>query len=103
MTYAFKYARDKGITTYARYPYNGAQSLGCTYDSRMKNATLKGYSYIIVKDEVFLKNLLFSVGPLAVGVDASRFTFQNYKTGIYDDEYCSNIIVNHAVTLVMIR
>jgi cathepsin L len=63
---------------------------------------MTAYSWAPVRDEKILKNVLFSVGPLAIGVDASLFTFQSYKSGIYDDENCGNTMekLNHAMLLV---
>lgn len=66
----------------------------------MKNASISGNSWFYIRDEIILKNFLFSIGPLAIGVDASQFTFQNYKTGVYNDTSCSSTFINHAMTLV---
>lgn len=97
--FAYRYIHDEGITVYGRYPYHGIVK-NCTYNPTYKNATVDGYSWVYASDEVFLLNLLFTVGPLVVGVDASLFSFQNYKTGIYDDEDCNKIFINHAMLLV---
>lgn len=100
--FAYKYIKDNGIALSRRYPYRGTDSRACAYTKNLQNVSISGYSWPFIKDEIVLRNILFSVGPLALGVDASLFTFQNYKTGIYDDESCGNTMdkLNHAMLLV---
>ena len=42
---------------------------------------------------------MYSVGPVVVGINASVFSFQSYKSGVYNDAQCVGD-VNHAVLLV---
>jgi cathepsin L len=53
-----------------------------------------------VGDEVSLTNALATVGPISVGIDASRRSFQFYSTGVYSDPFCSSSDLDHAVTAV---
>lgn len=100
--FAYRYVKDNGIALNLRYPYRGTDSRPCAYTQNLRNATIAGYSWAPIRNEVVLKNVLFSVGPLAIGVDASLFTFQNYKSGIYDDVGCGDTMdkLNHAMMLV---
>jgi cathepsin L len=41
-----------------------------------------------------------AVGPVTAVIDAGLPSFQLYGGGIYDDEACSSIAVNHAVGVV---
>merc|ERR1711890_147431 len=64
--YAFKYVKDQGgIDTEASYPYTAKTGKKCLYNST-------------------------TVGPVSVGIDASRPTFHFYKKGVYHDKHCSN-------------
>lgn len=95
----FKYIRDNGIAPGYQYPFKGMELDVCNYNPSMLNATCVDYRRIPIFSNAFLRDLLYSVGPLAVGVDASLFSFLNYKSGIYNDPECSDVI-NHAMLLV---
>lgn len=97
---AFNYIRNNGITTSAIYPYKGRKTKPCSYDPETTVASVTGFNWIAIRDEIFLRDYLFSFGPLCLGLDASLFTFQSYRSGIYDDPECSNRSINHAVLLV---
>ena len=45
---------------------------------------------------IFLKIL----GPIAVGIDASAYSFQFYRGGVYEDHRCSPYNLDHAVLVV---
>lgn len=45
-----------------------------------------------------MKYAVASIGPIAIAVDASLESFQNYKTGVYDDPSCSSVL-NHGMLL----
>ncbi len=51
-------------------------------------------------DEAELKKAVALYGPVAVGIDASRWGFVQYRSGIYRDYSCSQTRLNHAVILV---
>lgn len=46
----------------------------------------------------FFQQLIVAIGPLAVSVNASLPTFQNYKSGVYNDPKCIGD-TNHAMLL----
>lgn len=72
----------------------------CFYTDEMENATIRSYNWIYAPNEDVLTDIVFTFGPVVVGIDASLLTFQQYKTGVYDDEDCSSRYVNHAVLVV---
>ena len=41
-----------------------------------------------------------TVGPIAVGIDASAYSFQFYREGVYEDHRCSPYNLDHAVLVV---
>merc|ERR1712121_92700 len=41
-----------------------------------------------------------TVGPVAVGIDASHFSFQLYHGGVYHESRCSSVQLDHGVTVV---
>lgn len=59
-------------------------------------------SLTFVGDETLLKLAVASIGPIAIAVDASLSSFQNYKTGVYDDPDCSSTL-NHGMLLTGYR
>lgn len=95
----YKYIKDNGIALGRNYPYIASESPTCQYNPSMKAADITDFRRIRVKSDDFLRDLVYSIGPLAVGVNSSLFTFLNYKEGVYSDPDCSGNI-NHAMLLV---
>lgn len=95
----FQYIKDNGITTSDKFPYNASDTVPCKYDTRTSVSRVNNFYWAQNIDEVYLKNLLTQVGPVAITIDASRVTFMNYKSGVYSDPSCTGP-VNHAMLLV---
>lgn len=49
-------------------------------------------------NETLLKLAVAAIGPIAIAIDASLSSFQNYKSGVYDDSACSSVL-NHGMLL----
>lgn len=45
------------------------------------------------------KTFYYTVGPVAVGIDAAQRSFQFYKSGVYYEAKCEQE-VNHAILIV---
>lgn len=100
-TDALRYVRDNhGIDTESAYPYEEIVGPSC----RFSNVTVGATDVAIVKcpyaDEVAMQNAVATVGPVAVAFDASQWTFQMYRDGIYYDTNCDPKKLNHAVLVV---
>jgi cathepsin L len=50
-------------------------------------------------DENALKRAVATIGPVAIGVDASEWQFASYSTGIYSSTKCDANNVNHVSIL----
>ncbi|ELP83636.1 cysteine proteinase ACP1 precursor, putative [Entamoeba invadens IP1] len=90
---------NNGITLEETYPYiadNGTCKTG------VRNiATVTGAKRVTDGSEPGLQDLTATYGPIAVGMDASRVSFQLYKKGtIYNDEKCKRFVMDHCVTVV---
>jgi len=97
MDYAFLYIKaNKGIDTEASYPYT-AEDDPCTFNKSTIGATDTGFVDITSGDEDALQKAVATVGPIAVAIDASHFSFQFYNTGVYDEEECSSTQLDHGV------
>lgn len=97
MDQAFQYIRDnKGIDTEKSYRYKAANG-ACTFNSRNVGATVKSYVDIPSGNEDKLTEAIATIGPIAVAIDASQPSFQNYRSGIYTDENCSSKNLDHGV------
>ncbi|KAK7487825.1 hypothetical protein BaRGS_00020872 [Batillaria attramentaria] len=100
MDYAFKYIQDnKGIDTEASYPYLGKNGV-CNFQPSTVGATDTGYVDIKRYSEEALQQAVATVGPISIGIDASRPTFHLYKSGVYYDRECSSTRLDHGVLAV---
>jgi len=100
MDNAFRYIKQNGgVDTEASYPYEG-QELECRFDPKNVGATDTGFLDILRGNETALEYALATVGPVSVAIDASHFSFQFYRAGVYDEAECSPQNLDHGVLAV---
>ncbi|XP_071825262.1 cathepsin L-like peptidase [Apostichopus japonicus] len=100
MDYAFQYIKDNlGIDTEDKYPYE-AEDDTCRFSPDNVGATDSGYVDVDSGDEDALKEACAANGPISVAIDASHESFQLYESGVYDEESCSSIELDHGVLVV---
>lgn len=99
MTTAYSFLMDQGgIALAAKYPYEEVDNRKCRYTSG-SGIYVVSFELLESGDEKVLLSKLVEQGPIAVAIDASLSSFQNYKSGVYLDHKCS-VMINHAVLLV---
>ena len=91
--------RNGGIDTEEEYPYTAKQGT-CKYRVDNLNITVNGYSDIESGNEGQLQEAVATIGPISVAIDASHQSFQSYKQGVYNDNQCSSLLLDHAVLVV---
>jgi len=100
MDNAFKYIKDNGgIDTEESYPYEAVQG-ECRYNPQppaKSEATVVGFQDVPQGNEEALKEAIGLNGPVSVAIDASHFSFQFYKHGVYDEPACSPENLDHGV------
>jgi len=100
MDYAFTYIKaNGGLDTEEYYPYTGKED-ECEFKKKYVGGTDTGYVDVTAGDEDALKKASASIGPISIAIDASHFSFQFYKKGIYDEVNCSSTKLDHGVLLV---
>jgi len=100
MDYAFEYIiNNKGIDSEASYPYKAAKE-SCRYSVANSVATLKSYKNVAKGSETALQTAVQSIGPISVAIDASKSSFQLYKSGVYYEATCSSTRLDHGVLVV---
>lgn len=99
MKVAFDYLRTNGIGSSNIYPYRGSDLYPCTFNKSFYLTNVTSSYVLPPGNETMIKLVLATVGPLAVGIDASLLSFHSYRSGIYSDPLCTNIL-NHAMLLV---
>merc|ERR1712035_5815 len=101
MDRAFNYIRDNhGIDTEESYPYTAKTGKKCLFNNSTIGATLKSWVDIRKGNEKDLQKAVAQVGPISVGIDASKPGFRMYKTGVYYEKTCSNTRLDHGVLAV---
>ncbi|CAH2085098.1 unnamed protein product [Euphydryas editha] len=100
MNNAFMYIRENGgIDTETTYPYEAVVNK-CRYDPNNAATSDVGFVNILKGDEEELKQVVATVGPVSVAVDASQESFQLYSSGVYYDSKCSSNNQTHAMLVV---
>lgn len=96
MAIAYEFLKEQGgINLAYSYRYRGRGEYQCSYNSKASEGKVLDFVEIESGNETLLKHALVHIGPIAVAIDASLPSFQNYKEGIYDDENCTSP-PNHA-------
>lgn len=88
-----------GLMAEGDYPYKNKQQI-CRFTPWQKKVNITSYVILPENDERALERAVATVGPVAVSINASPYTFQLYHKGIYDDPSCSSKRVNHAMVVV---
>lgn len=96
----FQYIVDAGgIDTEDSYPYTGRDGR-CKFSKSNIGATDTGFTDIAQGDESALQAAAATVGPIAVAIDASHYSFQLYRSGVYNERSCSSSKLDHGVLVV---
>ncbi|TDG51123.1 hypothetical protein AWZ03_002486 [Drosophila navojoa] len=104
--YGFEYIRDHGVTLANKYPYEQSENMVCRQNEtagappRDSIVKVRDYASIPPGDQDLMMQIIATLGPLACSMNGSPVSFQQYKSGIYDDPECNNDEVNHSVTVV---
>lgn len=97
--YGFNFVTEqKGIAAGQKYPYLNKQE-SCSYNSGLKEAEITGFATITPNDEKTMKEVIATLGPLACSVKGIE-SLLVYKEGIYSDEECNKVEVNHSILVV---
>ncbi|CAN9502503.1 unnamed protein product [Ophioblennius macclurei] len=100
MDQAFDYIKQAGgVDSEDSYPYE-AKDGECRFNPDNVAAKCTGYVDVEEGDEDALKEAIATIGPVSVGIDASRSSFQLYESGIYDETRCSSSELDHGVLAV---
>jgi cathepsin L len=95
---AFTYwKRNHGPVLEKTYPYTAQQGNCKNYPAV---TTVTGYVDVTSGSETALKNAVGSIGPVTVAIDASKNSFQFYKSGVYNPTGCSTTQLDHQVLTV---
>ncbi|KAK3910253.1 Procathepsin L [Frankliniella fusca] len=100
MDLAFEYVRvNGGLDTEESYPYTATNGT-CLFRPEDK-VDLHTSGYVDVHStEKDLEAAVSMIGPISVGIDASNWSFQLYKSGIYYEPFCSSEAIDHGVLAV---
>merc|ERR1719318_1113067 len=101
MDNVFEYIKEAGgLETEEDYPYLAEQQTECDFNKSEIAAKVTGFVDVPEGDEDALRDASATVGPIAVAIDASHFSFQFYHSGVYDEWFCSQTRLDHGVLAV---
>ena len=104
MDNAFKYAIDKGLCSEDEYPYssfNGESTTTCESNNKINTnnvVQLTGCFDVPENNQLALKEAV-SIGPVSVAIEADRYIFQHYSTGVISGYFCGKNL-DHGVLIV---
>jgi cathepsin L len=102
MTSAYEYVVSKQGGLFmleTDYPYTGKDG-SCQFVKSKGVSKCTGYVEIAEGSETDLAEKVASMGPAAIAIDASNWSFQMYSSGIYDESACSAYDLDHGVGCV---
>ncbi|GMT28136.1 hypothetical protein PFISCL1PPCAC_19433, partial [Pristionchus fissidentatus] len=100
MDNAFQYVKENGgIDTEDSYPYMGDEET-CRFNNNTIGERDSGFVDLPRFDENALKTAVATIGPISVAIDANHLSFMRYKGGVFYEEECNGIKLNHAVLVV---
>ncbi|XP_035476549.2 procathepsin L isoform X1 [Scophthalmus maximus] len=108
---AYSYViRNRGVDSERSYPYEHQVGLRkhdfftnnakCRYSVKGKAGHCSDFHILPQGDERALQEVVASVGPVAVAVNAMLPSFHLYRGGLYNVPSCSPRFINHAVLVV---
>jgi cathepsin L len=80
------------------YPYQAITST-CRYKSGDALTTIGDWA-LVSRTESSLQQIVANYGPVTAAIDASKNSFQLYKSGVYNERPCSTTNLDHAVTAI---
>lgn len=92
-------SQSGSFNTAEDYPYVGGAKT-CHYDSSKAVGSISGYSAVKASSETDLQAKIATYGTAAACIDASVISFQLYSGGIFSDESCSTLYLDHYVSIV---
>ncbi|XP_064596068.1 procathepsin L-like [Liolophura sinensis] len=100
MDTSFEYIRENGgIDTEASYPYE-AKDGKCRFNPNTIGAKIRGCVDLPKGNETALQIIVYTNGPVTIGMNAGAPSMEFYKSGIYDDPQCTSTDINHAALVV---
>jgi cathepsin L len=99
---ALAYVRDnKGLSSESNYKYRAVQG-SCKSIKNIAGFSITGIHNIESANELALQEAIATIGPIAVGIDASSDSFQFYSSGVYLNSDCRSDpnSLDHAVLVV---
>ena len=88
-----------GLDPEQSYPFEDTVGQ-CRFKPETVAARISDFKEIEPGNENDLTLALATYGPIAVGIDASQFSFQFYQSGIYYDANCSSTEIDFMIILV---
>ncbi|TKS88301.1 Cathepsin S [Collichthys lucidus] len=97
---AYRYIiRNGGIDSENFYPYEHKNGK-CRYSVTGKAGHCSDFHILPQGDERTLQEVVASVGPVSVAVNARLPSFHLYRGGLYNEANCNPRFINHAVLVV---
>jgi C1A family cysteine protease len=97
---AYKWIKEnEGLESEDDYPYS-AKEQTCSQTQSKNIVKIIDYQLLETTDEEIIKQYLYEVGPLAIGVNAYPLNWYAYGVIDWGNDNCAHDDINHAVILV---
>lgn len=82
------------------YPYTAVTGTKCLFDASKAINSIAGYEHTTWGKEDEVKAVVGNRGVCTAAMDASRWSFQVYASGVYYEKACSAYSLDHAIGLI---
>jgi C1A family cysteine protease len=97
---AYQWIKENGgLESDTDYPYI-ARDQTCSQDQSKNVVNIVDYQLLETTDEEIIKQYLYEVGPLAIGINANPLNWYVYGVIDWGTDNCPHDDINHAVVLV---
>jgi C1A family cysteine protease len=99
MSNALNFTAINGVVVEKDYPYEGNDINECRAGNKKQIKLNDGFE-MVAKNELELKRIVATIGPVTVGINTTPPQMQYYSSGVFFHFACNPNTIDHAVVIV---